>query len=730
MKPVSQKLYRLIFLLLAVLVAGIIVSCDAEIPPPPQVTVNITLVSNESALNDAVSEALAATEAQNVFATETALERGNITLTPTSTSTYTLTPRPPTATRVLSPTPTVTPTVTPTPTFLPFVPNTPSGFEARTEGGRIRVVNAWQGLQYSSVDIFVEDLSIGRTLAVGEATNYQRVLSPTARVSVYGVNEGIAQTSFEPLVSRVVEIPDGGGVSVVLADLGDGPTLLPVVEDVTPLDTGYARVTVVQANPLMLRSNLEVPSLQRALAYNLSLGQIAGPFDIPSGEYQLGIYDADNPSLLLETINPYGFNNRLNYLLVFYPPVQDNDNPDTIAYQIFDGSTSRTSTDIAAYFVNAASAAGPLTIKLDGQVQVNALSVGDILGPVPVSKLGNSIIVEGQDGRAAYSDEVPLWSAEDRETDKIIILFDRPSSDTEPALVQLGVFSRNPRPSVAGSNVRLIHGLTGTTVTLDLQIRSTNPLIINNPFGVPLSQQGNTAWSPMIQNVTFGTASDYVNRTPNVFDVRLVLSGTESVQASLAGLQFLAGGVYDFVALPGDRGGVAKLVLIEPDVQVSTLGINQADPQVIQQQVEAALTASAPAISATPTVARTPTPTISPVPTNTPPASNTPGVAIPSLLVNPAPPNAILDTFVVVGENFAPNRRYSINIDGGAEAQAGDTDAQGGFQTTISLPGDVDPGLHVVRVCVDCRVNGAQQEQLIAIKVADTDVTPTATPQP
>ncbi|MCX9079588.1 MAG: hypothetical protein OIN84_16610, partial [Candidatus Methanoperedens sp.] len=517
---------------------------------------------------------------------------------------------------------------------------------------------------------------------------------------------------------------------VVLGDFGEGPALLPVPEDVTPLDTGYARVTVVQANRRMLRSNLAISQLERALAYDLDIGEIAGPFDIPSGQYPLAIYDAENPSLLLDMISPYGFNNRLNYLLIFFPPPPDDDNFETIAYQIFDGGTSRTQTDVAAYFVNAASTAGPLTIMLDGQEQVRGLGVGSVLGPVPVSRLGNSVVVEDQNGDDVYTADAPLWGMGDSETDKIIILFDRVPSELLPDKVQIGVLSRNPRPSVAGSNVRLIHALTGTTVTLDLQIRSTNPSIINNPFGVPPSQQGNTAWSPMIQNVSFGSASDYVNRTPNVFDVRLVLSGTDSVQASLAGLQFSAGGVYDFVGLPGERGGVAKLVLIEPDVQVSTLGINQADPVVIQQQVEAALTASAPAISATPTVARTPTPTISPVPTNTPPPSNTPGVAIPGLLVNPAPPNAIVESFVLVGADFASNRRYSINIDGGAEVQSGNTDDQGGFQTTIRLPANIAPGLHVVRVCVDCRISGNQQEQLIAIKVADPDITPTATPQP
>src|SRR5262245_26473959 len=123
LKPVSQISYRLSMCLLVILLVGIIVSCDTNFPAPPQVTVNITMVENQNALNDAVNEALTATAAQNIHVTETILAQGGITLTPTPTSTYTLTPRPPTATPVLSPTPSDTPTITPTPTFSPFTTN-------------------------------------------------------------------------------------------------------------------------------------------------------------------------------------------------------------------------------------------------------------------------------------------------------------------------------------------------------------------------------------------------------------------------------------------------------------------------------------------------------------------------------------------------------------------------------------------------------------------------------
>jgi hypothetical protein len=174
-----------------------------------------------------------------------------------------------------------------------------------------------------------------------------------------------------------------------------------------------------------------------------------------------------------------------------------------------------------------------------------------------------------------------------------------------------------------------------------------------------------------------------------------------------------------------------ELVLIQPDVQVTSLGINQADPQVIQEQVEAALTASAPApgVSATPTSVGTATPTVSPVPTNTPRPSNTPDIQPPNLVVIPAPPETVTDSFLLFAENFMPNRRYTISIDDGPENLSGSIGNDGTLTLTVSLPSDIDPGLHTVRLCVDCRNDGASQERFALFRVASSNSTPTSTPE-
>ena len=122
---------------------GLFAACMPSVPSSaPRVEVAVTLV-DEAMLEDAVAEALTATAASDVAATERALATAGITLTPTSTPTSS-----PTATETpfLSPTPTNTPTETATPTYTPFPSNTPNP-ETEAVSGQIRVVHGWRGNQ-------------------------------------------------------------------------------------------------------------------------------------------------------------------------------------------------------------------------------------------------------------------------------------------------------------------------------------------------------------------------------------------------------------------------------------------------------------------------------------------------------------------------------------------------------------------------------------------------------
>ncbi|MBZ0294751.1 MAG: DUF4397 domain-containing protein [Anaerolineae bacterium] len=723
-----SKFANRIFLvpLLALLMVTVVAACDSTVASPPQITVVVTLVPAEEALDDAVAGALTATAQQQIYATETALANQGVTLTPTATPTVTRTPLPPTATEYLSPTPTDTPTSTVSPTFAPLPSNTPDA-EATRGNGRVRFLHAWRSSARvdSGVDVFIDDLPVARDVTFGQATNYQSVSASTVRVSIKPpVSED--QPATLPLASQTIDVPPGTSISVVIVELDEGPSLIPLAEDPSPLPSNQSRLNILQANSLLLRSNVIVPDADYTLVQEMSLGDTPGPYDLDSGQLPIWLYDSENPTQILTIIESIRLESRVNYLLVFVPPADDLDITD---YLLFPGSVNHTEADVGMRLVNIAIDAGPLAVYVDGELLASRLAVGETTVSLPLSQQGANVRLENSSGDVVFDESLGPWPGAENDLDKIVLLSDAESTIDYPVHVVPLVIPEQPRVSLSRANVRLIHGLAGVTRTLDLEIRSTNPTVITNDFGVPQSQQADSSWSPVAQNVGFGTASDYAVRAPNVFDVRLILSGSTTAQASMNGLQLIPGGVYHFVALPaGEEQGVAKLLLLEPEVQISALGMVEADPALVQEQVEIALTASAPAVTTTPTSVNTSTPTISPVPTNTPAPSNTPMLAEPQIQVNPAPPNAVTGSFVLLAANFAPGTRYTIRLDERPENISGRVNDDGTVVRIVDLPIDLEPGAHTVRFCADCRLGGAQQESFAVIRVADPAQTATPTP--
>ena len=716
-------------MLSAVLAAA---ACQPTIPPLPDVTVVITAVDNEAALAAAVEGALTATAQRQAQITETALALGGITLTPTATPTATLTPPLPTATPFLSPTPTTTPTSTATPTLAPLPSSTPAPPEvsAVDSPGRLRLLHALRRSGLGPVEVYVDDVRVARGLEFGADSGYTAVAGRSVRVTVrpVGTNDSSAEQPAPPLVSSVVDVGAGASVSLVLADMGQlRPSLVVVREDITPLRTRYARLTVLQANSTLLRFNALVPGLDGALAYNMAFGDQIGPFDVPAGSYTVNMYDADIPDQLIASLSGLRLDSYVNHLLVLVPAVDAPGQQEATDYLLFSGSAARAPGDVAVTFVNAAPGVGTVRIVVDDSVLVGSLPVGGRTVALPLSRQGGIVLIEDAAGEDLYLDGLGPFDTPD---DRIVVIMDPTSAAGRAARVQPVVFAMDAPGSAARAAVRLIHGLAGTNRTLDLELRATSRTEIESIFGVPPGQQESAAYVPVIQGVRLATASEYVGRVPAVFDVRVVLSGTQSVQDALTSVQMLAGGVYDFVVVPGETAGVARLLLIQPDVQVAGPGINRGDPQVVREQVEAALTALAPAVTPTSTAARTATPTSSPVPTNTPRPSNTPALPPPALLVDPAPPNAAVDSFVLTGLNLRPDSRYTISLAGGPEDLSGSTDANGSFARTVAIPAGLRPGAYTVRVCVDCRAGGANQEVFAVFVAADRARTPTATPVP
>jgi hypothetical protein len=727
---------------MAVLV-GLAGCLPAPVPPSPNIEVVVTVV-DQAALGDAVAQALTATASSGVALTETALAAAGITLTPTPTPTATVTLPPPTETPYVPPTPTPTPLPSATPTITPLPTNTPLA-EVESVNGQIRVVHAWRSPDSTPVDVFINDLPIALGLDIGDATTYQSIGEPrTARITLIPpayrtfdqTQGGDVVIRQAPLVDILVDVPVGSSFTVALVDLSGRPEGLIIPENMAPLATGEARVTLVQANPNLIRVDAQEPLRDVVLARNMQPGSIVGAFDVKSGNMALQLLDTEFPDQILVTLSGLPLNTNTHYLLILVPGLDFRRLNFATEMLVFASGTRLTPADTPVRFVNAAPKAGPITILYQGNFIVTGLGVGEMTVPLPVSRQQGSLTVLNASDQGLLT--IPLGDWTRPHDEKIIVISDLPEAlinreIDQPTTVELRVFEREPRSSRALANLRLIHALTGATQTLDLEIRATDPRRIDNPIGIPLAAQTDLNWSRIVRNISFGEASDYVTRASNIFDLRVSLSSTGGVQASLDRLPLLPGGTYDVLVVPGPGVGVTRLLVLEPSPQVTILGTRQGDPEVIAEIVAATLTAAAPnAVTATLAAPQSPTPTISPVPTNTPRPSSTPRVSVPTVSVYPAPPNAVAANgiLIVQGQHFAPNTRYTININSEPTLLSGSVGPEGDIALPVTLPGQLPPGPHVIRVCADCREGGAQQEALAVFIVADPRITPSATPQP
>jgi hypothetical protein len=701
-----------------ILIAILAAACDSTIPTVPPITVFVTAVDDTTALADGVAQALTGTAFNSAGLTETQFARQGITLTPTPTATATATPLPPTVTSQLAPSASYTPSKTPTATFAPFPTNvfvTDDPAQTDSQGAaRLRVLNAWVDNSSEGsrqVDVYINEVRVAHALDVRQGTAYQRVTAGTSRVSLYPVQSDPAvQLGNPPLLSQTVNVSTGASVSLVIADLGQGMSLVPVLEDSSPLSSGMSRLTLLQANPSLLEVNVLVPSARRVLASDLPSAGIVGPIDLPRDQYRLELYDSVTPELLVTDVNNVNLIGQVNHLLVFVPPPPDGTGlTDTI---LFTGSTRLVETDVNVRFINAASDTGTLSFAWEGRTQIPLLGVGSASVAVPLSGMSTVIDIINPQGTGIDQLQLGPWPSSQR-NDKMVVLL---NSDTSLSGLGSATFSQDAPTSPIRANVRLINALPDT-VPLALQV------------SVPgaTTEQGGSAWEVLVANVRYGESSDYAGRAPGLYDVRVVLTGTSTEIAILPQLQLLAGGTYQFIVVPGTEQGRASLLLIQPEVQVGLVSA-QAGPDVLSEVVNATLTAMVTPDADTPTPVRTPTSTVTPVPTNTPHPTNTPSVPPPALLIDPAPPNAASGAFTVVAVNFAPGERYSIRLDNERELQTGRTDEEGNLVGVVNLPANTTPGPHIVQLCVDCGLDGLQQVEFAVIIVADPNATATPTP--
>ncbi len=709
--------WSLLLLALLVVVAAL-TGCDTEIPTPPAITVVITAVDNTDALAQGVAEALTSTAQVNIGLTETVLAQGGVTLTPSNTPTITPTSTV-TPTRFFTATPTPIPSATLTPTFA-LLPTNGAAVEVAADApGWIRFAHAWRNVgsvETQPLDVYLNDQRVAMGVDYGNATTYFRVQPGAVQLSVRPSQIGQDENaSMPPLNSKAITVAPGALVSVVIANFGPGAELVPVVEDSSPVGGGTARLLVMQANPALPQVDLFLPSIQRAVGFNVIPRDLNGAFNITTGSYALDVYDvsAAQPQYLFST-QPFSLVNRLNYLLVITSP-QGLEFGSSI---LFAGATRFLDTEVGVHFINIAANAGALNVFYNTtDLQLSEFPVGGLTDSMPLPKNGIRLLVNNTQNRQVFQGLLgPLQPAE-ADSDQIVLFVD------EGEQVVMKTFAQNPPPSVINASVRLIHALPGTR-PLTLEIR---------PAEDPATTRraADEGWVNVGQ-AEFTNASGYAGRTPGVYEARVLLSGTGSVIDQLPAFQMSAGGTYDFVMMPGVAEGAVKLAIIQPSAQnISDSSNTQEQATAVFEAVAATLTAQSPIVEASATPPPSPTATRTPPPTNTPRPTNTPDFAAPAMQVDPAPPNTASTTLDIFGQHYAPKTPFTISLDDNASALlTGTVKDDGSISETLELPEGLSAGPHVIRICADCRSRGAQQETFAVFLVAPANLTATPTVRP
>lgn len=722
----KSRLYSLI----VIVILAALAACDTSIPTPPPITINITAVDDTQALGQAVAEALTATGQANVHLTETVIANNGMTLTPSSTPTITPTDTI-TPTRPVTATPTPIPTDTFTPTFLPLETNTPAP-ASNPSYGWIRFVDRWYSdnaqAPSPALDVYINDDRIARGVEFGGQTNYYQVSPGATRVSIRNTNLAIGAANETPaIVTTVIEVPPGGVISVLALNM-NGVNLYPIKEDPTPLEVGMSRLTIVHAAPALPTVNLEIADKRLRLASNLALGNIIGPIDVPAGYYSVDANAATNGNST-STITSFSLQltGQISNFLVFLPSSKESTGVLTVTDQLT-GLTGHVKDDVEVRFVNALTNIGNVQISLSKTV-LSDFEVGGLSPGLPVPIIGTTFnVATGENGSTPIGESVlgPFTADEDKTSSRIAVLL--PNTQTNGGNIFTPVvFTQNAPRSAINASIRLIHAIPGA-VPLNLQIRPIRPVATTDNNG----QQGDTtAWATVSQ-AEYGTASAYSSRNPEVYAIRVVQSGSQTVIAELPAQQFLAGGIYDFVVVPGSQTGSAKLLMVEPAIQVTQLVQGSGNPTAVYEAVSGTLTALAPEqVAVTVTATFTSTPTRTPIPTNTPRPTNTPEFRQPLVNVYPAPPDTTVGTVSLVGENFQPKLQYIITIDGNPiPVTTGQVNDDGTLLESIPLSSNLQPGIHSIQVCADCRVRGAQQSAYAQFIIANPNLTPTATAQP
>src|SRR5690606_32880490 len=226
---------------------------------------------------------------------------------------------------------------------------------------------------------------------------------------------------------QLVEVGTGSSVSVVLIAGATGVQPLYITEDVSPLATGKARLTVIHANPGLIRVDVEEIARGLTLKRNLGAGDYVGPFDLRSGEAALQLVDTEFPDQIVVPASPISLTSNVNYLVVFVPGIDSTGSDFATDALVFQNATRMTVSDTPVRFINAAPNAGPLTIDYQGiSGFVSNLQVGTSTVPLPVSLQRANIVIRNREGVQIGRMQLDPWGEELRRAERLVVISDLP----------------------------------------------------------------------------------------------------------------------------------------------------------------------------------------------------------------------------------------------------------------------------------------------------------------
>jgi uncharacterized protein YraI len=174
---------------------------------------------------------------------------------------------------------------------------------AQDSNGAFRFVHAIPGV--SAVDVYINGQLSATNLDFGESSNYLSV--PFGEHTISVTPPGLGTTIWEQQITA-----DSQPLTLVASN-PEAPEFSAFDDDFSSLAVGSSRFSIVHAIADAPEVSITANSEQGP---NLSYGQFAGTFDVPTGVYSLGVNTTDGTEIIADA--PLGFATNTTYIVIVY----------------------------------------------------------------------------------------------------------------------------------------------------------------------------------------------------------------------------------------------------------------------------------------------------------------------------------------------------------------------------------------------------------------------------